>query len=266
MPYENTGKTITKIKINQKNVILSFGKNRLSISPEAYSLSYLYVGKTLSPSEIKKLKEYSSMAVLLNYSLSILKKGHYTEWRMREKLYAKEASKKEVDFIITRLKNIDLINDDMFIADYLAYAEEKNLGKNRILKELNEKGIFPKDLQKIKFPESKEKKKAQAQVKRLEIKYASSSFEKKKQKIYQNLLSLGFDSGLASEALNVMASKNDKDEQKKIEQDYTKLKLRLSRQYEGKQLQQKIGLSLKNKGYRYSDIMKIMEENDDGND
>lgn len=266
MPSENTGKLITKVKINKKNVVLYFGKQKLAISPEAYSLGYLYAGKNISLSEIKKLKEYTAIAGLLNYALTLLKKGHYSEWRMREKLYAKEGKKKDIDFVIKRLKDIDLINDRAYIENHLAYAEEREIGKNKIVKELLDRGIFQKDVDKIKFSPQIEKKKALSQVKRLERKYASCSYEKKKQKIYQSLLSLGFDSSLANEALEKVSHKDESDEQKKIAKDYEHLYLRLSVRYEEEELKGKIVTSLRNKGYRYSDIRRIMEEKFNGND
>ena len=165
VPKGKSGKVIKSIKINKKNIILSFfDGTKLDISQEAYASTYLYVGKELSKKEVDQINRITSVKKLSEYALSLLMKKHYTEWKMREKLYAKEATKEDVDYIIQRLKNIDLIDDKAYIEDYLGYAEEKGYGKNKIKQELLKKGIFAEDIDKIRFNEGMEKKKAQALV------------------------------------------------------------------------------------------------------
>ena len=266
MPSASTGKIITKIKINKNDVSLYFGKKKITISNDAYLLSYLYVGKTMSKKELSTLIECSQRAKLLNYAISILRKGHYTEWKMREKLYAKEGTKPIVNSIILKLKEIDLINDKMFTEDYVCYAEEKGYGKNRILKDLQEKGVFAKDLKKIKFSDASERKKARQQVEKNDSKTTRLSFEKRKQKHYQHLLAYGFDSALALEVINKTLIGKPKEEQENLEKDYQKVHRRLSIKYEGLELRNRIYTTLKNKGYRYTNIVKMMEENQYGND
>lgn len=262
MPSKNTGKIITKIKINKKNVVLHInGKERLEITNDAYASSYLYVGKVLDSKTIKQLKEFSLLTKYLNYAMSLLKKGHYSEWKMREKLYAKEAKKNEVDKVIKKLKEVSLIDDKALIYDHLEWCKERNIGKNKILKELNDKGVFETELAKLSFPYTKEKQKALYWVPKLEKKYSKYSYEKKKQHVYSGLISLGFDSGVANEVLNSVSSRNEKDEKSKLKIDFEKIYNRLSNKYEGYELQTKVFNSLKNKGYRYSDIKKMWEVN-----
>ena len=57
------------------------------------------------------------MKKLSEYALSLLMKKQNTEWKTREKLYAKEATKQDVDYIIQRFKQIDLIDDKAYIED-----------------------------------------------------------------------------------------------------------------------------------------------------
>lgn len=265
VPSKNTGKTITKIRINKKDVSICFGKERIKISQDAYAMAYLYVGKVLSKKEIKELEEISALAKLIKYSLSLLEKGHMTEWKMREKLYAKEAKKWEVDQIIERLKSTNLLDDDALIEDHIAWAEERCIGKNKVLKELANRGVFEERLNKIKFPYTKERQKAMCQLPRLEKKYAKYSFEKKKQHVYAGLLSLGFDSSVANEVIEKMAPINHRDENNKLKADFEKTYARLSKKYEGYELQTKVLAALRNKGYSYSSIKKMLEvkHNDD---
>ena len=195
---------------------------------------------------------------MLKVAMSIRAKGLYSEYQIREKLYSKEASKKVVDYVIKTMKDFELINDNMLANDYLEYYNSLNYGKNKILHKLSEKGIFEVELNKLKFPESLEKKKAKNILKKLENKYAKYNDNQKKQHIYNAYIAYGFDSHVASEMINEVTSNNKSDELTKLNIDYQKTKLRLSRKYEGKELKQKIINNLLTKGYRLNDIIKII--------
>ena len=262
MPSKNSGRKITKLKVNKKTITLTFDdKKKLSFNSEVMANFYLYEGKIIDDKTLKKIKEFDSSITLFNYAMSIIKKGHVSEWKMREKLYAKEAEKEDVDFIIQQLKNIDLINDKAYIEDYLGYAQEKGYGKNKIKQELLKKGIFAEEIDKIRFNESVEKKKAQALVPALEKKYAKYSYEQKKQHIYAALLNRGFSHDVASMCLNNVSKINEKDEQIKIKNDYKKVLAQYKNKYEGRELNDKVFQALRRKGYRVSDIKRVMGGN-----
>ena len=261
MPSRSSGKTILKIKINKKNVVITFSdKTKLSLVPEVMANFYLYEGKTIDYKTLKNIEKFNNTAALLSYSMSLLKKGHLSEWKMREKLYHKEAKKDDVDYIIKTLKKYDLINDKMLILDTIEYGNERNLGKNKILQELNNKGVFNENLNKVTFPLSSERKKALNNLPKLERKYDKYAYEQKRQHIYQNLLSLGFDSDVALEALNHLKSPNNKEEKVKLTKDFNKVYLKYENKYLGYELKNKVISSLKSKGYKTSEILKIWEE------
>ena len=260
MPSKNIGKTILKIKKTKKNVNLTFtDKSKLKLALEVLASFYLYEGKTLTNQEINQIKAYSNSAELMRYALSLLKKGHYSEWKMREKLYAKEASKKEVDNIIKRLKEHDLINDKMLIMDTIEYGNEKNIGKNKIINDLLNKGFFMENISKFSFPVSLEKKKALNNLPKLEKKYEKYPYEQKKQHIYKALLSLGFDSDVALEALNHIKAPKEKDESNKLERDFDKTINRYKSKYDGYELKNKTINYLHSKGYKLNDVLKMWE-------
>ena len=75
-------------------------------------------------------------------------------------------------------------------------------------------------------------------------------------------MSLGFDHDIASFAINQMKEKSDKEENNNLRKDFDKLYHRLSSRYEGRELMEKMMKTLRNKGYRYNDIKKMMEEID----
>lgn len=260
MPSKNTGKTILKVKVNKKNAVITFSdKSKLDVSPEVMANFYIYEGKEITNKEINEIKEYSENIALLKYALSLVKKRHYSEWKMREKLYAKEASKKAIDKIIKILKSSDLLDDNALAEDLKCYLEEKNYGKNKILNYLSNEGIFDDTLKKLKFPASNEKKKALNNIAKLEKRYTKYPYEQKKQHIYAALINLGFDNDIAMEALDKIKSPVEKEENAKLDKDFPKIMQKYSRKYEGRELKEKVIASLRNKGYKMRDILRKVE-------
>ena len=251
---------IKKIKIlkNKVSIILDNG-DKLSIDKEVYTNFYLYEGKELSKKELEEINSLNNTSKLLQYALRIRSKAIYSEYQMREKLYNKEASKKDVDKVIKTLKQYDLIDDDAYAYDLVEYYNSLNYGKNKIIHKLSDKGIFDETINKLKFPLSLEKKKANNILNKLEKKYEKYNSSQKKSHIYNAYLQLGFDNDIASEMINKIKESSPKEENEKLKSDYQKVKIRLERKYKGQELKQKIIQNLMQKGYRLNDIIKIVK-------
>ena len=250
---------ITKIKILKNKVSISFDtKSKISIDKDIYPNFYLYEGKEVSKKEYNEIVSLNDSNALLQYALKIRSKALYSEYQMREKLYKKEASKKDVDKIIKILKSYDLINDTALAGDLTEYYNSLNYGKNKIIHKLSDKGIFQSEIDKIKFPINRERNKAQNVLNKLEKKYEKYNTSSKKSHIYNAYLELGFDVDIAREFSNKVKDNSSKDELDKLKNDYNKVKTRLSRKYKGKELKQKCINSLLQKGYRLNDIIKVV--------
>ena len=100
---------IKKIKVLKNKVVITFEDRKLELDKEIYTNFYLYEGKDVSVKEFNKINEYNNISALLKYALRIRAKSIYSEYQMREKLYAKGGLKPEVDQVIISLKNYDLI-------------------------------------------------------------------------------------------------------------------------------------------------------------
>ena len=267
MPSKSSGKVIAKVKVNKKNVVISFtDRSKLTCVSEVLATYYLYEGKTLTYKQIKDIEEFNASAELMKYAMSLLRKGHYSEWKMREKLYAKEGKKSDVDRVIKALKNNDLINDKMLMLDTIEYGNERNIGKNKIIQELSNKGIFQEQINKASFPTSLERKKALNNLSKLERRYSKYPFEQKRQHVYHALISLGFDNDIALEALNHLKAPKDKDEINKLKVDFVKVYSKYENKYEGYDLKNKVITSLKGKGYKMKDILNEWEKHYGEND
>ena len=267
MPSKSSGKTILKVKVNKKNVVITFvDRLKLDCVKEVLASFYIYEGKTLSNKEIKEIEQFNATAELMRYALSLLRKGHYSEWKMREKLYAKEGKKPDVDRVIKSLKENDLINDKMLILDHIEYGNERNIGKNKIIQELLNKGFFMENIPSNAFSHNNEKRKAMNNLPKLERKYDKYAYEQKRQHIYKALLSLGFDNDIALEVISHIKSGKPKEEMDKLKKDFDKVYLRYQRNYEGYDLKNKVVASLRSKGYKLNEIMRMWEKEYGEND
>ena len=268
MPYESSGnKRIKAIKVYKDHVTLSFANNeKLKISKEAYLSFYLYIGKNLSNKELAKLKEITALAELLEYAMNLISKRHYSEKKMFEKLYKKEANRSAIQQVIKKLKENDLIDDNAYMQDLIAWDEERGFGKNKIIKHLKDQGIQDNLIAKARFSASNELKKAKRLIPKLDKKYSRYAFNNKKQHVYQALLGQGFDFDVARNAAELVKEDRPSLEKEKLIKDYKKTVARYEDKYEGYQLKQKIYAVLINKGYKGKDIKIVLEEYNNEND
>ena len=262
MPSVSAGKyRIKTIKVYKDHVTLSFLKReKLQISKEAYLSSYLYEGKSISNKEIEKLEEITASSKLLNYALSLVNKRRYSERKMYDKLKAKEEDKKAIWAVINKLKSNGLLDDEAYMLDLIKWDDQRKFGKSKIIKHLKDQGIPDNIISKAKFSSSNELKKAKVLLPKLDKKYSRYAYESKKKHIYQAYLSQGFNHDIAREVVNDLKKQNNKVEQDLLKKDYEKIKNRYEKKYEGYQLKQKIYAALINKGYKYQEIRKILED------
>lgn len=264
MQSENAGKKITRISISQKKVTIYFGKEKLVLSHDLFTSSYLFKGKELTDKEIKKLRKDNGISLALEYAKKVLSKGIFTEWKMREKLYAKEYSKEIVDEIIMRLKKENLINDIAYIKEYIAYGNEKLFGKNKIIQKLKMHGVFDENIAKVSFSEAKEREKAKKLLPKFERKYRDLSLVDKKQHIVNAYINNGYDTSVAIKMVDSIKSTSPKVEQDNLRKQFMAAFNQALRKYDDqKKIKENVFNKLMMKGYRYQDIAKIWEENKD---
>ena len=262
-PLRNSGKKITKIKKYKTHINVYFGEEKLEVSSDVFTSFYLYKGKELSDKEYRELTSRIDNEKLLSYALRLLSAHLYSEWKMREKLYAKEAEKSQVDEIISYLKKQGFIDDIIFIEEYLIYANNNNIGKNKIKENLLRKGIFQEDIEKIRFKEKEEMNKANRVLPKLIKRYERYNARSQKDHIVQALVREGFDLDIALEVTRELDLHDEKKEVKLLKKDYELVKTRYSRKYKGRELREKILAALLRKGYKGKDIFKMMGEYDE---
>lgn len=262
MPKENTGNhIITKISYFKKTLRIYFNDgNKISIPKSEYPNHFLYKNKSLSDSEYNLLLNSKNIDALYKYAFKLVSKNLYSEYKIREKLYQKPgANKKNVDEVVARLKDNNLINDERLLKEYVSYFNELKYGRNKIINKLLEKGIFEERINNVSFPFELEVNKAQYWLNKLELKYSNKNNASKRMSIYSSLINKGFDKEVVNSVINNIKPNIENNELSLCKKDYEKAKSRLTKKYKGKELNNKIISNLTSKGYRLKDILKVME-------
>ena len=266
MPLKNTGKTIQQITKKAKKAIIKFDdKSTLEVALDTLEMFTLYVGKELSKQDINEMISFSNKTFLMEYALSLIKKGHYSENRMIRKLSNKINDESSIKYVMKKLKEFDLINDLALIEELCCYYDELKYGQNKIIAKLIAQELKEKDISKIKFPETIEKEKAVSLLDKLIKNTSSLPFKEQKNTIYKSLLAKGFTSSNALYAIEQIQKDPNQDEldYEKLLKDLEKQYDRYSFKYTRRELKDKVFTSLLRKGYNIKNIAKAWGENYD---
>lgn len=259
MLLERNGKSISHIEFNKKDVTIYFGLDKLVISKLAYDSMNLFIGKTISIEDIESLNRLTTYSKHLSYCYNLLSKKRYSEAKIKEKLLMRKVNEEDINSIINKLKNSNLINDDELIRDIIRLGNEKNYGKYKIITNLKNNGLVM-PLLKEYFLHEDEVEKAKRQIIRLEDKYSKESYLHKMNHIHKSLSMLGFEVNVINEAMANIKEIDVENEFSNLEGEFKKAILRLENEKDDKLLKQKLIKHLMGKGYQYNDINILWEE------
>ena len=263
MPYENSSNTIKKISILKNKVIIYFPNKKISINKDVFTSFYLYEGKQLEDKEIKSLLYEDKMFSLYKNEVKSLSKKPMSEFNVRKKLYEKQLNKKDVDYIINKLKENHFIDDDTLIKERVDYyLNVSRFSQKFILNKLIEQGFF-KDKILSNFEgldENVETLNLKYQFDKLLKKYPSDSYLKKRNKIYNKLLILGFKDSSISQIINNYLLIDEKKERANLKMEIFKFKTRNRLKYDKDELNDVIVKKMASKGFKISDIIKLLGE------
>lgn len=263
MPSANTGKIIAEVSAKKRTVDVTFLDGEvLNLPYDVYTQQYFYVGKVLDQKTIDELKVAVALHPLFQYAMRLIQRGKYSEYQVRSKLYAREAKKPQVDAIIERLKLSHLIDDDELVKEWQTYYRQRKYGPVWIEQKLIEKGFSSPRIASI-HREGDEEEDYQTIMTLLPVlvkQYHDESYVASQHLIKQRLLHRGFAHRVIDRALSTLPTKDDEGEMKRLQDAYTKVRLRLSKRYQGKILQEKIINFLMRKGYNYANIKRTLKE------
>ena len=178
--------------------------------------------------------------------------------KMKEFLYKKGGTKKEIDEVIAKLKQYSFINEEEIVGNIISYGNAKHYGYNRIITMLKQREISSSLIMKVQKDDAREQEESKKALNRLKKRYKSKNTFNLKRSVYSGLIRYGFDENIASiRASEVFNS--PKDELNMLILEYNKLVSSYARKNNGKIDKSKINKSLLSKGYNLNDIKKVIE-------
>ena len=192
-------------------------------------------------------------------SLKYITKKLRTEKEIEEYL-KKDYTKKTIDETIDRLKENGYLNKKLYLKCYL--DDQVNLGSigpNKIKDNLIKLGFKEEEI-KDKIDSISDDvwlNKIRKNVKKMINNNRTLSSNKLKEKILYNLSLMGFYKWMIEEVINESEFKNTDNILKK---EYEKARIKLSKKYEGYELENKILAKLVAKGFYYEDVKRILNK------
>ena len=198
------------------------------------------------------LKENDKLSSYYESIKYITKKMRSTK-EIKEYLRKKEISEEIIDETVKRLKDNKFLNDDLYLKAYVTdRLNLSNDGPNKIRKNLIKLGIFENKVNEYLsiIDNSIFEDKIRSYIdKKIRVNHNNSSIMLKA-KLQNDLVNLGYD---RSEVISILSSYsiNDKDA---YEKELEKITNKLSKKYEGKELEFKIKEAMYRKGFKKGDF------------
>lgn len=250
--FVKPGKEIVGVSHKGTNVLVAFADGGVLELPVSVCAShYLYVGKVLSSKEETELLDELRSQPLLEYGLSLLRRGSYSQMEMYKKLLAKAKNDKALTIkVLDKLTAEGFCDDRAFAVSYVEEREGKGYGKERIVGELSLKGISNSIIDELKFGDQLSL--ASMHLPSFERKFAAASLKEKEEKAYMALIRLGFSSSVSRLAVSSLNRDSEKEENNRRLMEEKAYRL-YHRKYNGKELSDKIREYLWKKGFRNED-------------
>lgn len=257
---------IKEIKSSPKQTVISFDDgSSLSLVNDVLSEFYLYRNKELSEDDVKKLRDFSTLSTHYQYVLRILSKANYSTKEIKTKLERRFVEPPQIDRIIKRLEDNNLLNDGQFAKNIFEYYVKERYGPLYIRQKLFDKGVAESIIETtLHFDEEVLMSNAQIIAERLINSKHLMTKNKLINQIYSKLTRYGYEQDMVLTIINDLKTNLEVDDSKLIKKDFhriiDKLKHKDMKDYDKKVV---VMQKLRQKGYSYSAIKKVMEVQED---
>ena len=209
----------------------------------------LLLTKNLEQEKIETIKEEQKIYDLYNVALKYIKVKIRSVKEIKLYLEKKQYNQNQINHAIDLLLKQGYLNNELYVKALIHdRIHLSNDGPLKIKNELEKNDILEEIIDKYlnEFTEELEKERIEKLVKKQISQNHNKSNNMIKKKIEMNLVNLGYHKSLINEVLSSI-NIEDKDIYKK---EYEKLEKKLSRKYQGKELELKIKQKLYQKGFR----------------
>ena len=214
--------------------------------------------KEINDKLFKEITEYNDKLEAYYKSLKYITKKLRTEKEIYKYL-EKDYDKKTILETIDKLKNSGYLNKELYLKCYISDQVNMNLvGPNKIKKDLVSLGYSEEEI--IPFIENIEDEVWFSKIEKLITKKINNNRNlgnnKLKEKISYDLSNLGFYKWMIEDVLH---NSEFKDSTNILEKEYNKLKVKLSKKYDGSSLDYQIRIKLFQKGFNSSEIDNFLQ-------
>ena len=232
------------------NVELDNGKT-LALYEDTILKFNLLLSKEIFEKDLNSINLYNLECEVYYVALNCIKNRFRSEFELRSLLEKKEYPEEYIDKAINRLLKDGYLNDREFARSYINnQMVTTSNGPHRIEKDLFDKKIdsnIISDEISLFSEEEQIDRINKLIVKKIKINHSRGG-SVLKQKIFNDLKLLGYDSYIINKILNNYDFSNDDE---LAEREYNKLYRRLSRKYSGDELDRRIKQGLYQKGLKY---------------
>lgn len=260
MPSDNIGKLICDVRVQRKHVVITFeDHSTITLSERGYTQFYVYPNKRISDKEFAQLKDAEALDPLHAFLIRVLARGRYSESILRQKLYTRKAQRYQVEELIKTYRDYGLIDDHALIKELTDYYRERHLGYQAIQRKMREKGFSENLIIDVVKPLN-ETTSIQYFLPFLEKKFAHLPLMAKRQKIYQALVSKGFDHETIASNLGSQGQENTELIDAYAKKVWTIAYTKYQRTLSGKALIQRLINFMRTKGYTMNTIKQLLGE------
>ena len=250
---------ITKIKEKQDLVLIYLDNDeKINISIENYFKYNLSKVKGLDIETYNKLKDEEIILLAYKRVINKLSQKDYTIKQIQNYLKLKHnLDYKEIDTIINKLKNYDLLDDEKYCINRINYLSNENLSNKQIKLKLLKEGISEQLIDNnLKNDYQDELNKCVNIANKYDRSIKNKSENLKKQSILNKLVGLGYSYDIARQAVIDLNIKVD-NEYELCKREYARALLKYSKKYKDYELKNKIYAYLLLKGFSASMIKEV---------
>lgn len=241
---------ILKYKKQKNNqYLVEFDSNTLELYEEVILETELLLKKEITKGDydylLKKNQYWSCYYTALRY----LKVRMRSRFEVENKLLKDQFSKEDIASVTQKLMKQGYLNDLIYANSFFhEQTITTNRGPRRIQDELRKKGIDSAIIQEVlsTYDEDLQRKKVQKIVSKIVKANHNKSNQLLKRKIYMDLLKEGFSKNIIDYVITNQEFPKEEDIRSK---EYDKIKKRLSRKYNGEELERKVKEQMIKKGF-----------------
>ncbi len=255
---------ITKIDFHKKEIIIHYEfqnkEGELTIFPSVFSDFYLYEGKKIAKKEWAEINRVNGLAKDLDLTYRLLSRHEYSSFTLQKKLQEKKIKQANIEQIMAIIKEQRLIDDERYAHDLVEELDAKLYGQEYIIQSLHKDGCSDNIIHSFSFDETHEEEKMEQLLPILLRKWTHDNEKKRYYHLYNEYRRRGYDLDLITRFLSCHLENNTEDEKTKCQKEWEKYYRIYLNRYQGKELNQRIIVSLMRKGFSYDIIKQVMED------